>query len=82
MAEKAKILNTGYIREQNTSEIMRCVRKYGPISRAEIGDKTSISRSTVTRVVNHLIAEGLLEECGAVIPSTWTSAATRCPLLG
>lgn len=63
MAEKAKILNTGYIREQNTSEIMRCVRKYGPISRAEIGDKTSISRSTVTRVVNHLIAEGLLEEC-------------------
>ena len=35
MAEKAKILNTGYIREQNTSEIMRCVRKYGPISRSE-----------------------------------------------
>ncbi|MCD7906444.1 MAG: ROK family transcriptional regulator [Clostridium sp.] len=63
MAEKAKIFNTGYIREQNTSEIMRCVRKHGPISRAEIGDRTSISRSTVTRVVNHLIAEGLLEEC-------------------
>ena len=62
MADKVENMNIGYIREHNTSKIMHCVRRFGPIPRAEIGDRTGISRSTVTRVVNHLIEEGLLVE--------------------
>ncbi len=64
----AKATNNGfcYFREANTKEVMHCIRKHGPLSRSEIGEKTCISKPTVTRVTNTLINEGFLQEISAI----------------
>ena len=55
-----------YFREDNTKAVMHCIRKNGPLSRSEVGEKTQISKPTVTRVTNALIQDGFLEEINAV----------------
>lgn len=55
-----------YFREANIKEVMHCIRKDGPLSRSEIGEKTNISKPTITRVTNALLNEGLLEEVNAI----------------
>jgi len=46
----------------NQSAILRTIREQGPISRADIAKKLQLNPSTVTRLVNSLIAEGLVIE--------------------
>lgn len=55
-------MNTSFLREVNTRAVMLCVKKYGPLSRSEICERTNLSKPTVTRVINGLINDELLME--------------------
>lgn len=50
------------LRRVNESAILDLVREEGPISRSEIARRLHLSASTVTRIVNALMAENLLLE--------------------
>ena len=53
------------IRELNTSIVLDCVRRQGPIARTEIASMTGMGRSTVSGIVGRLLEKGLLETVGA-----------------
>jgi len=48
----------------NRSVLLEVIRRYGPISRAEIARKTNLSAPSITRIVKDLVAEGLIREVG------------------
>jgi glucokinase-like ROK family protein len=50
------------IRRVNTAVILDTLRRYGPLSRAEVAARTGLNRSTVSIIVNGLIEEGLVHE--------------------
>lgn len=66
MAANISEIKIANLREGNAKIVMRCLRKYGPLSRSEICDKTQISKPTATRVINSLILDGLLEELSII----------------
>lgn len=62
------VLRTGdraMIRELNTSIVLDCVRRQGPISRAQIARVTGMGRSTISGIVAFLLDKGLVETVGA-----------------
>ncbi|MDT5269860.1 MAG: hypothetical protein QOH49_2046 [Acidobacteriota bacterium] len=66
----------GTMRAINRQIVLNYVRDRGPISRAEIARRTSLQRSTISEIVELLLAEGLIEEIGAGV-----STGGRCPKL-
>src|SRR5215212_1735478 len=66
----------GTMRAINRQIVLNYVRDRGPISRAEIAPRTSLQRSTISEIVDSLLAEGLIEEVGA-----GASTGGRCPQL-
>jgi predicted NBD/HSP70 family sugar kinase len=52
------------IREEHKKEILRFVRKYGPLSRTKIFKKTNISKPTVSRIIDALLDDGIIMETG------------------
>ena len=50
------------IRKLNTAVILDILRRYAPLSRAEVAARTGLNRSTVSIVVNSLIEEGFVQE--------------------
>lgn len=64
------------IRDINRQIALNYVRDKGPISRAEIARQTALQRSTVSTIIDSLIAEGLIEEIGM-----GQSTGGRCPTL-
>jgi predicted NBD/HSP70 family sugar kinase/DNA-binding MarR family transcriptional regulator len=65
-----------HVRDINRRIVLNYVRDKGPISRAEIARQTSLQRSTVSDIVDSLLAEGLIEEIGM-----GQSTGGRCPTL-
>lgn len=62
------VLRTGdraMIRELNTSIVLDCIRRQGPISRAQIARVTGMGRSTISGIVAFLLEKGLVETVGA-----------------
>lgn len=53
------------VKEINKLTILNSIRKYEPISRAQIADGTDLSRATVSALVGELIEEGYVIEVGA-----------------
>ncbi|MGB8508800.1 MAG: ROK family transcriptional regulator, partial [Pyrinomonadaceae bacterium] len=53
------------IRDINRQIVLNYVRDREPISRAEISREAELQRSTVSTIVDELVAEGLVEETGA-----------------
>lgn len=64
------------MRAINRQIVLNYVRDRGPISRAEIARRTLLQRSTISEIVDLLLAEGLIEEIGA-----GASTGGRCPKL-
>ena len=66
-AEEANIRTGGgdLVRELNRFHVLTCVRRFEPISRTEIVDRTGLSRGTVSGIVAELIEEGLANESPA-----------------
>jgi glucokinase-like ROK family protein len=52
----------GLIRKLNTAVILDVMRRYAPLSRAELAARTGLNRSTVSIIVNSLIEEGFVQE--------------------
>lgn len=65
-----------HVRDINRRIVLNYVRDKGPISRAEIARQTSLQRSTVSTIVDAILAEGLIEEIGM-----GQSTGGRCPTL-
>jgi N-acetylglucosamine repressor len=64
------------IRDINRQIVLNYVREHGPISRAEIARKALLQRSTVSAIVDALIADRLVEDIGK-----GNSTGGRCPTL-
>lgn len=54
------------LRRGNRSALLRSLWFDGPLSRQELGRDTGLSAGSISNVVGELIAEGLVEEAGAV----------------
>ena len=54
------------LRRGNRSALLRHLYFEGPLSRQELGRDTGLSAGSISNVVGELIAEGLVEEAGAV----------------
>ena len=52
----------GLIRKLNTAVILDILRRYAPLSRAEVAARTGLNRSTVSIIVNSLIEGGFVQE--------------------
>lgn len=62
--KKANVARANTIRDINRQIVLNYVRERGPISRADIARETELQRSTVSLIVDRLIADGLIEEVG------------------
>ncbi|PZE22253.1 ROK family transcriptional regulator [Paenibacillus xerothermodurans] len=49
-------------REMNKSLVLNVPRQHGPLSRAQVAQKTNITRATVSGIVNDLLADGAIYE--------------------
>src|SRR5690554_3406962 len=56
------------MKQANRLSVLRLARAAGPISRADIADRTGLTPSTVANAVNELLAKGLLR-VGETAPS-------------
>jgi len=52
----------GLIRKLNTAVILDILRRYAPLSRAEVAARSGLNRSTVSIIVNSLIEGGFVQE--------------------
>jgi predicted NBD/HSP70 family sugar kinase len=50
------------LRTMNKSLVLNVVRQHGPISRAQIAQKTNITRATVSGIVSDLLEDGVIYE--------------------
>jgi glucokinase-like ROK family protein len=54
--------NQGFIRKLNTAVVLDLLRRFAPLSRAELAARTGLNRSTVSIIINSLIEEGFVQE--------------------
>jgi predicted NBD/HSP70 family sugar kinase len=60
-----KVRGTSKIRVEHSSAILNQIRRFGPVSRTEIYEKTTISKATVGRVIEDLLKKGFIRETGS-----------------
>jgi predicted NBD/HSP70 family sugar kinase len=66
---KSEVARSNTIRNINKQIVLNFVRERAPVSRADIARETALQRSTVSAIVDALVAEGLIEESGAGVSS-------------
>jgi N-acetylglucosamine repressor len=59
---KAYVAHSETVGSINRQLVLNYVREREPISRAELSSQTALQRSTISRIVDGLISEGLVEE--------------------
>ncbi len=59
------ITDQTYIRETNLSSVLRLIHSQAPISRAQMAVITGLNKSTVSSLVDELIARNLVHEAGS-----------------
>jgi glucokinase-like ROK family protein len=52
----------GLIRKLNTAILLDALRRFAPLSRAELASRTGLNRSTVSAIINALIEVGFIQE--------------------
>jgi len=62
--KRAQAANFSTMRDINRQIVLNYVRERGPISRAEIAREAMLQRSTVSTIVDALVADALVEEIG------------------
>src|SRR5215467_7541523 len=62
--KKAQAARLNTIRDINRQIVLNYIREREPISRAEIARETALQRSTVSTIVDALLADGLVEDIG------------------
>ncbi len=68
--DKSNYTGNTKIKEEHKIKTINCIRKYGPVSRTDIGMKTNISKPTITRIVDDFIKDGLVKETGTLEASS------------
>lgn len=58
------------IKDIHAMKVLGCVRRQGAVSRTDVSQLEGMSKSTVTRIVDELIAEGFLIETGQMTASS------------
>ena len=76
MDAKRPVIALGFVREINKVLVLNLIRQERTISRTDIARRIHLSRSTVSAIVNDLLAEGWLIESG-----TGKSRGGRRPIL-
>jgi len=64
LGEKLLTADLGLMRDFNKALVLSLIHQQGTISRADIAKRTNLSRSTVSNIVNELLAAHLVEESG------------------
>ena len=64
MTGRPATADQGLVRKLNTALLMDYLRTHGPLSRASLSTATGLNPSTVSSLVRHLLAEGLVREIG------------------
>ena len=59
------ITDQAFIRENNLSSVLRLIHSQSPISRAQLAVFTGLNKSTVSSLVDELIAHNLVHEAGS-----------------
>ncbi|MBK8784439.1 MAG: ROK family transcriptional regulator [Anaerolineales bacterium] len=59
------ITDQAYIRENNLSSVLRLIHSQAPISRAQLAVITGLNKSTISSLVDDLIARKLVNEAGS-----------------
>lgn len=59
------ITDQAYIRENNLSSVLRLIHSQAPISRAQLAVVTGLNKSTISSLVDDLIARKLVNEAGS-----------------
>ncbi|MEW6233693.1 MAG: ROK family transcriptional regulator [Chloroflexota bacterium] len=65
MKAQSTTADPALMRELNKSILLNLIRRQGSISRADLAKETRLSRSTVSSIIDALLAEGLVQESGA-----------------
>ncbi len=68
--------NRALIKDMNRSLVINTIRKFGPISRTDISNRTGLGLSTITKIIDELSHHELVFETGAA-----TSTGGRRPIL-
>ena len=50
------------VKDYNVAVVLNLIRKYEPISRREIADRTGLSFQTVTNITHSLLQSGVIQE--------------------
>lgn len=59
--QNVQVARPNTIRDINRQIVLNYVRERGPISRAEMARETALQRSTISMIVDDLLAEGIIE---------------------
>jgi glucokinase-like ROK family protein len=75
-----------FVREMNLSTVLRLIHTHSPISRAQIAVATGLNKSTVSSLVDELLAKKLVHETGsnsgaAGRPATWLEINPQAGLI-
>jgi predicted NBD/HSP70 family sugar kinase len=62
MAQAAQGADYRFIREVNRLLVLNCVREQGPIARVRIAQRTGLSRTTVSNIMDDLLRDGFVRE--------------------
>ncbi|WLD92602.1 ROK family protein [Alkalihalobacillus sp. AL-G] len=73
---KLRIGNRALIKDMNRSTVINTIRKKGPISRTDISITTGLGLSTISKIIDELMNNELVNEIGAA-----TSTGGRRPIL-
>ncbi len=52
------------LKQLNVSVILKCIREYGPISRAEVAEKTGLTPASVSKITKDLMQRNFVYEAG------------------
>jgi len=64
------VANQQLVKETNLTLIFNLIYKYGPVSRAELANKTKLSPTTVSSLAEELLRSGMIMETGAGTTTT------------
>lgn len=67
------------MKEYNRALVLRLIQQEGPVSRTALAKMTGLSPTTVSVIIDALLAEGLVRECGS--SPLATTGAGRRPIL-
>lgn len=71
-----KVAEQAFVREKNLSAVLRLIQTRSPISRAQLAVLTGLNKSTISSLVDELLAKNFVHETGSNFgatgrPATW-----------